>query len=82
MHITGNPKNVNTNRTFDGLKLVSDDKSVSSDMRTYIIHVGAEADLGVTATAITGQAPRPAMTVTVTIAASNARTGGGAQNQR
>ena len=43
VHIRGNPK---TERT-DGLKPVSENASVTSDVRTYIIHVGAEADLSV-----------------------------------
>ena len=68
VHITGNP-NHDSART-DGLKLVSEDKSVSSDVREYIIHVGALADLGVTATA-TSDNPAPGDTVTVTVTASN-----------
>ena len=69
VHIRGNP-NTKSNRP-DGLKPVSADKSVTSDMREYIIHVGAEADLGVTATA-TPDNPPPAKTVSVTITAKNA----------
>ena len=68
VHIGGYP-NRDTSRS-DGLDPVSVDESVSSDVRTYIIHVGAEADLGVTATA-TPPSPAPGDTVNVTIAASN-----------
>ena len=64
VHIGGYPEN---KQHADPL---SEDESVSSDMRTYIIHVGAEADLGVAATA-TPPSPAPSDTVTVTIAASN-----------
>ncbi len=46
VHIRGNPSDA-TNRS-DNLKPVSEDDSVTSDMRTYIVHVGAEADLSVT----------------------------------
>ena len=70
VHIRGNP---NTDKLGivgkDGA--VSKDKSVTSDMREYVIHVGAEADLGVTATA-TPSSPSPGDNVTVTITASNA----------
>ena len=64
VHIGGYPKN------YENPDPLSEDNSVSSDVRTYIIHVGAEADLGVTATA-TPPSPVPGDTVTVTIAASN-----------
>ena len=64
VHIGGYPKN------YQNPDPLSEDDSVSSDMRTYIIHVGAEADLGVTATA-TPPSPVPTHDVTVTIAASN-----------
>ena len=63
VHIRGNPD-------IQADDPVSPDKSVTSDMREYVIHVGAEADLGVTATA-TPDNPSPSDTVTVTIAASN-----------
>ncbi len=69
MHIRGNPNHA-TKRS-DGLKPISPDDSVTSDMRTYIIHVVAEADLGVTAT-VTPDNPSPNDTVTITITASNA----------
>ena len=46
VHIRGNPSHA-TDRS-DNLKPVSKDDSVTSDMRTYIVHVGAEADLSVT----------------------------------
>ena len=49
VHIRGEP-NRKKDRA-DGLKPVSMDDSVSSDMREYIIHVGAEADLSVAAIA-------------------------------
>ena len=64
VHITGKPDGAKADR-------ISKDESVSSDVRTYIIHVGAEADLGVTATA-TPVNPSPGNEVTVTITASNA----------
>ncbi len=54
----------------DGLKPISLDRSVSSDERDYIIHVGAASDLSVTATA-TPSSPSHGDTVSVTIAASN-----------
>ena len=44
VHITGD-----TNLTLDDP--VNDNPSVNSDVRTYILHVGAESDLGVTMTA-------------------------------
>ena len=46
VHIRGNPSHA-TDRS-DNLNPVSKDDSVTSDMRTYIVHVGAEADLSVT----------------------------------
>ena len=49
VHINGVPSH-KTGRP-DGLDPVSADESVSSDMREYIIHVGAEADLSVAAIA-------------------------------
>ena len=68
VHIRGEP-NLDTDRA-DGLKPVSEDISVSSDVREYIIHVGALADLSVTATAAP-QSPEPTNNVTVTVTASN-----------
>ncbi len=68
VHIRGEPNHA-TNRD-DGLKPVSKDNSVSSDVREYIIHVGALADLSVTAAA-TPQSPEPTDNVTVAITASN-----------
>ena len=54
----------------------SEDGSVSSDVREYIVHVGAEADLGVT-TAVAPESTAPSSddtisNVTITITASNA----------
>ena len=69
VHIKGHP-NPNTIR-HDGLKRLSPEKSVTSDVREYILHVGAEADLGVTTT-VAPQNPSPGNSVTVTITASNA----------
>lgn len=47
VHITGDPEQDDT--VLGGLDPVSKDPSVNSDVRTYILHVGAEADLGVSA---------------------------------
>ena len=69
VNITGTP-----NRSFfrtDGLPPVSLEHSVTSDVRTYLIHVGAESDLGVTMTAAP-ESPGPNDLVTVTLTASNA----------
>ena len=63
VHIRGNPD-------IQADDPVSPDKSVTSDMREYVIHVGAEADLGVAGT-VTPQSPSPGDTVTIAIAASN-----------
>ena len=64
VHITGDP-----DQTHDDP--VSKDRSVNSDVRTYILHVGAESDLGVTMTAAPAS-PAPGDLVTITLAASNA----------
>lgn len=69
VHIKGNT-NQDTNRP-DGLDPISTDASVTSDVREYILHVGAEADLGV-ATTVTPESPSPNENVTITIIASNA----------
>ena len=44
---------------------------MTSDVREYIVHVGAEADLSATMT-VTPQTPSPTNEVTITITASNA----------
>lgn len=76
VHITGEPDDTEASKRDDGLDPVSDDASVSSDVRDYIVHVGAEADLGVEVSAeeaSTGVAPlEPGDNVTVTVTASNA----------
>ena len=68
VHIRGEP-----NTTKDDP--VSSDESVTSDVREYILHVGAEADLGVT-TVVAPESTSPSSgdtvrSVTVTITASN-----------
>ena len=68
VNITGTP-NPATDRS-DGLPPVSLDGTVSSDIRTYLIHVGAESDLGVTMTAAP-ESPAPGDLVTITLTASN-----------
>jgi len=50
---------------------ISEDKSVTSDLREYIIHVGAEADLSAAMT-VTPQSPEPGNDVTINITAANA----------
>ena len=70
VHIRGNP---NTSKDDP----VSKDESVTSDVREYIIHVGAESDLGVTTSVepalATGDATLdPGDNVTIEITASNA----------
>ena len=60
VHITGDPSSALTTET-----------SVSSDQRKYILHVGAEADLGVAMT-VTPETPSPGNNVTVAITAGNA----------
>ena len=64
VHITGEPDQTHADP-------VSKDPSVNSDVREYTIHVGAEADLGVTAT-MTPANPSPGNEVTITLTASNA----------
>ena len=64
VHITGNP---NTTRSDARSK----DPSVTSDVRTYILHVGAESDLGVAMT-VTPESASPNNEVTIGITASNA----------
>ena len=64
VHIQGNP-----NKNHDDP--VSLDDSVTSDVREYIVHVGAEADLSATM-AVTPQSSSPGNEVTIRITASNA----------
>ena len=64
VHIRGYPDTEKPNP-------ISNDKSVTSDQRFYILHVGAEADLGVTTTVAPANSS-PTNEVTITIAASNA----------
>ncbi len=52
VHITGAPDDTKASERPDGLDPVSTEPSVSSDVREYIIHVGAEADLSVEVDAI------------------------------
>ena len=63
VNIQGNPDTTISNPE-------SKDDSVSSDVREYIVHVGAEADLGVAMT-VAPQSPSPGNSVTITITASN-----------
>ena len=65
VNITGNP-NQSQNPP------VSKDASVTSDVREYILHVGAEADLGITTMEVTPASPSPGNNVTITLNASNA----------
>ena len=70
VHIRGYPKTTLANPT-------SDDTSVTSDQRKYIIHVGAEADLGATMTVQPALAEGdttldPGDNVTITVTAGNA----------
>ncbi len=64
VYIRGNPDTAITDP-------VSKDKSVTSDFRYYIIHVGAEANLGVEME-VTPESPSPSNEVTITVTASNA----------
>ena len=64
VHIQGNP-----DTSLDDP--ISKDDSVTSDMREYILHVGAEANLGITAMTVTPASPEPTDNVTITITASN-----------
>ena len=60
VYIRGNPNDT-----------ISNDDSVTSDLREYIVHVGAEADLSATVN-VTPQNPSPTNEVTITVTASNA----------
>jgi hypothetical protein len=62
VNITGSPDKDVTDK-------VSEDKKVSSDVRTYIIHVGAEADLSVGVSG--GTTLNPGDSVNIQIQASN-----------
>jgi len=64
VHIRGNP-----DTTRDDPR--SKDESVTSDVREYILHVGAESDLGVEAT-VTPESSSPGDDVTIEITAGNA----------
>ncbi len=75
VHITGMPEKKPA--VLGNLKPVADEDSVSSDVREYIVHVGAEADLSVGVTAEPDlESPDttldPGDDVTITITASNA----------
>ena len=74
VHITGNPEQDTTK--LGGLDPVSTNPSVNGDVREYILHVGAEADLGVSVKAApadkTDTSLDPGDKVTVAITASNA----------
>ena len=50
---------------------ISEDKSVSSDLREYILHVGAEADLSAAMT-VTPESPSPGDDVTIVLTAGSA----------
>ncbi len=73
VHITGDPKRAPA--SAPGLTgpqdPVSVDPAVNSDVREYIIHVGAEADLSVGMTA-TPDTASPPSNVTIAVTASNA----------
>ena len=69
VHIRGTT-NQDTSRP-DGLNPISKDVSVTSDVREYFLHVGAEADLGVSISELP-QSPSPSDNVSITITASNA----------
>ena len=71
VYITGTPNKTAAADRPDGLDPIADEDSVSSDVREYIIHVGAEPDLSVGVTAAPETAS-PAQDVTITITASNA----------
>ena len=72
VHIKGNPKSDRS----DGLDPVSEESSVTSDVREYILHVGLMADLGVGVTAVPADSADPTLDpgdeVTITVTASNA----------
>ena len=71
VHIRGEPNLTPASERTDGLDPVGKEASVTSDVREYILHVGAEADLSATM-AVTPQSPSPGNSVTVAITASNA----------
>ena len=54
----------------DGLAPVSSERSVTGDVREYIFHVGAEADVSV-GVVVTPESPSPGDSVAITITASN-----------
>lgn len=70
VHIQGDPDQTKASGRDDGLDPVSTEPSVTSDQRQYIIHVGAEANLGVEVDVPTAT-PSPQEEVTITITASN-----------
>ena len=70
VHIRGNP-NRPTAPQISGPEPIGVEESVTSDMREYTIHVGAEADLSVDVMAMP-ESPAPGDLVTITLAASNA----------
>ena len=73
VHIRGNPQQ--DTAELGGLLPLGTEDSVTSDVREYTIHVGAEADLSVGVTAeeaATGTAPlEPGDNVTITVTASS-----------
>ncbi len=74
MVIRGNPEQDST--ALGGLDPISKDASVTSDVREYFFHVGAETDLGVSVTTVPADSADtsldPGDKVTVTVTASNA----------
>ena len=74
VHITGVTEQNSTK--LGGLDPISTELSVNSDVREYTIHVGAEADLGVSVTAVpsvsTDTSYDPGDNVTITVTATNA----------
>ncbi len=74
VHITGVTEQNSTK--LGGLDPISTELSVNSDVREYTIHVGAEADLGVSVTAVpsvsTDTSLDPGDNVTIKVKASNA----------
>ncbi len=71
VHIRGEPNPTAASERTDGLDPVAKEASVTSDVREYILHVGAEADLSATVN-VTPQNPSPTNEVTITVTASNA----------
>ena len=73
VHITGEPEQDST--LLGGLKPLGTEESVSGDVRDYILHVGAEADLGVGMTVVPADRTDPSLApgddVTITVTASN-----------